>query len=363
MRVAILGGGNGGYTMAADLKLRGFDVSLYELPEFEENIRPVQEKGCIQLSGAAGEGPAEVRATTDIKAAIEDAEVIMVVVPSFGHERFADTCIPYIKSGQMIVINTGNFGSLVFARKFKEKGIDITRDVVLGETLILVYATRRMSSNQVFVFGVKQNLPFAALPSKRTPEALAVLNKMFPQFVPAVNVFETSINNPNVINHPTQMILNAARIEATGGQFDWREPTPPSLATLRDAVDEEKMAVARALGLKAMPYKTIHKTLYSKPSLLPEKFLGAATDSAKFLETPKIVKMRYLTEDVPYGLVPIASIADVLNVQTPTIDSLIQIASVVNQTNYWRDGRTAEKLGLAGLNVDEMNKLVAAGRI
>ena len=33
-RIAILGAGNGGITAAADLKNRGKEVSLYELPQF-----------------------------------------------------------------------------------------------------------------------------------------------------------------------------------------------------------------------------------------------------------------------------------------------------------------------------------------
>jgi len=37
-RVAVLGAGNGGITAAADLTLRGFEVALYELPQFSGTL-------------------------------------------------------------------------------------------------------------------------------------------------------------------------------------------------------------------------------------------------------------------------------------------------------------------------------------
>ena len=43
-KVAILGAGNGGMTAAADLKEQGFEISLYELPQFGNNLKVMQEK-------------------------------------------------------------------------------------------------------------------------------------------------------------------------------------------------------------------------------------------------------------------------------------------------------------------------------
>ena len=48
-KIAILGAGNGGMTAAADLKEQGFEISLYELPQFEKNLAVMQEKGGILL--------------------------------------------------------------------------------------------------------------------------------------------------------------------------------------------------------------------------------------------------------------------------------------------------------------------------
>ncbi|MBC8249839.1 MAG: hypothetical protein H8E90_09190 [Anaerolineales bacterium] len=50
-RIAVLGAGNAGHAMAADLALAGLQVNLYELPEFERNLGPIQERGGIEITG------------------------------------------------------------------------------------------------------------------------------------------------------------------------------------------------------------------------------------------------------------------------------------------------------------------------
>ncbi len=43
-RAAILGCGSGGMTMAVDLGMKGFKVNLFDFPEYDKNLRVVEEK-------------------------------------------------------------------------------------------------------------------------------------------------------------------------------------------------------------------------------------------------------------------------------------------------------------------------------
>ncbi len=47
-KIAVLGAGNGGQAAAADLTLRGFKISLFEMPQFEQNLKPILERGGIE---------------------------------------------------------------------------------------------------------------------------------------------------------------------------------------------------------------------------------------------------------------------------------------------------------------------------
>lgn len=73
------------------------------------------------------------------------------------------------------------------------------------------------------------------------------------------------------------------------------------------------------------------------------------------------MKSRYITEDVPYGLVPIAKLARKFNVATPIIDSVIELASVINHTDYMEKGVSLEELRIADLNREELAKVLQEG--
>ena len=115
---AILGGGNGGFCTAADLTFRGFETRLFEFPEFAHTLDPVIRKGGIELRGVAGEGfarPAMV--TTNIGAALDGIEIVLVIVPSAGHKLAAHACAPYLKDNQIVMLVPGNIGGVLEFRQ------------------------------------------------------------------------------------------------------------------------------------------------------------------------------------------------------------------------------------------------------
>lgn len=76
---------------------------------------------------------------------------------------------------------------------------------------------------------------------------------------------------------------------------------------------------------------------------------------------PGTINHRYIFEDVPMSLVPIASLARVCNIETPTIDMVINMANIVYQKDFWAEGRTVKTLGLEGLSSKEILELVNKG--
>ncbi|GAH76922.1 unnamed protein product, partial [marine sediment metagenome] len=66
---------------------------------------------------------------------------------------------------------------------------------IIGEAQTLIYACRKISFTKVVIYGVKKSLSVASFPAKNIERLTKVLNKAYPQFVPAVNVLETSLNN------------------------------------------------------------------------------------------------------------------------------------------------------------------------
>ena len=76
---------------------------------------------------------------------------------------------------------------------------------------------------------------------------------------------------------------------------------------------------------------------------------------------PTNLNVRYLSEDIPASLVPIASIGEMFKVPTPTLKALIHLGSIINGCDYWNEGRTVEQLGIAGMTLKEL-RLLAIGQ-
>lgn len=364
MKVAVLGAGNGAHAMAADLSLAGHEVRMCELPQFEQNIVPVKVLGGIHLTGktAVADRPGFAKvalATTDAKEAIRGAKVIMLAVPAYGQKPFLELIADGLEDGQVIVFNPGDFGAL-FCKKYLAS-LGITTDVIIAEAECLLYATRLTGPARVDVKAVKSRLGFSALPATRTKEALAAVNQLFPQFFAMDNVFFTSMNNPNFVIHPSSVLLNVSRIELMGPYKSAHYDVTPSMARIMHGVDNEKMAIAKALGLETVSVIDVLKRFYGVEGENIYEVLHNVP-AYKVQHTPGDVKRdRYISEDVPYGLITLASLARQLGVECPTITTLISLATLINEEDYWSYGRKLDDLGLEGKSAEQMIEYVLKG--
>ena len=359
-RVAVLGAGHGGQAMAGHLGLMGCEVTLYN--RSQDRIGPIEIAGGIELTGQV-EGVGKLAlVTTDIELAIKDAELIMVVVPANGHAPLAEAVAPYLADGQIVVLHPGRTGgALEFFNTIRSNGC--VADVIISEASTLIYACRMLNPAKVHIFGIKNIIPVAAIPSYRTPEVITKLNSVYPQFVPGDNVLKTSLDNIGAIFHPALTILNAGRIESTHGEFEfYMDGATPAVARVLETLDKERVAVAAALGIRAMSAREWLYVAYDAPGRTLFEAMQANV-GYKGITAPPTTLMRYITEDIPMSLVPIASIGDHLGVPTPMIDSMIHLASVIHETDYWTEGRTVETMGLSTLSVKQIRQLVLEGKL
>ena len=110
-RVCIMGAGNGGFAAAADLTLRGFEVTLYEDPKFADSIREIRDDKTIHLEGVGPVGTAVLRkVTTDLADAVSDVDIIMPMSPAFAQEAVANSLVPHIREGMIIYLVPGSCG-------------------------------------------------------------------------------------------------------------------------------------------------------------------------------------------------------------------------------------------------------------
>ncbi len=360
-RYTVIGAGHGGKAMAAHLGLMGFPTTLYNRSHL--NIAAVEELGGINLesntAGLQGFGKLSC-VTSNIAEAIQDAEMIMVVVPSTAHADIAKLSAPFLQNGQTVILHPGRTcGAIEFAKVLRDEGCQA--DVTIAEAETFIFASRADGPAQARIFRIKESVPLAALPATRTPMVLEKIHPAYPQYINGGNVLQTGLNNMGAIFHPALTILNTGWIEATHGDYQFYiDGVTPSVATMLEALDRERVTVASSLGIRAhtalewlqMAYATTGENLYEAIQNQPG-YYG--------IKAPPTLKHRYLFEDIPMSLVPIASFGEYYGVSVRAIDAIIRLGCIIHKTDYWRKGRTIEKLGIKGFSVDELLVYVNEG--
>ena len=372
--VAVLGGGNGGHAVAANLSLAGFKVNFFELPQFAESFEKVLRTKEIQIQGISVDGVAKLNhATTDIRQAIKDAEVIFVITPAFGHKAMAEVCVPFIQDGQIIVLMPGSGGSLEFVNMIKQK--KVKREIAVAETCTLPYGARLKGPGHVSVLINAVILPTGVFPSKKTGEVIPKLKQFYPTIIPAKDVLEAAINNPNPIVHPVAALLSATRIEHSKGEFYlYAEGMTPAVARTYESLNEERLSICKVMGYRLHHWDNLEFKGYNLGESEEEcryRILNTSMDAAFGkdgiyagikMKGPERLKDRYVTEDVPYGMVLLSTLGDLLGVPTPTHDAVIRLASVINRTDYWKTGRGVKQLGLSKFDKKRLKRFLLEGK-
>jgi len=360
-RVAVVGAGNGGITAAADLKNRGKEVSLYELPQFKKNIDDLRQAGSITVIEESGQFTATPDLlTTDIREAIEGAQVILVTIPSFATEEFARKLAPAVTEDQLIIFHCA---ASMCARRFLiiAGEIGVQTEFKIGELNTLAYGTRAFPEKGLVELGLRvKQLFFAAIPASRTAFLLEDARQIYESIEPAENVWNVLLSNGNPEAH-CACILNAGRIEYSKGEFwYYKEGVTPHTINIMRAVDQERIALGRALGFEleeGRKARVKRGYLRDDPDAPYEQLFNTSPVFSK-IKGPLSVDSRYLVEDISNGLTMFSSLGKVLGVPTPVSDAIVTLGSTLLQNNFYETGLTLEKLGLGNLIAEELNDSV-----
>ena len=354
---AVIGGGNGGQSLAGHLALMGFAVRLYDI--FPQTIEAIRSVGGIQVDGAvSGLGKIDL-ASTDIAQAVDGADIVMVVAPAVAHRDIAANCAPHLADGQIIFIHPGATGG---ALEFNQGLLDqkCNKSVTLAEAESLLYACRSQKPGHTTVFGIKNELMVAALPATTTRGVVKLLNKAFPQLYAGSNVLETSLSNANAMMHPAPTLLNTSLIESGSDWLYYWDGISPSIGAFVEALDKERLAVASAFGLKIPGILQWYKVHYGAEG---ETLTDAVKQNRAYAEVKgqKTLHTRYLLEDIPTGLVPMVFLGKMAGVEVARMETVIKLGEFLTGQDLTSTGRTLENLGLAGMTFEEIREYIETG--
>ena len=347
---AIIGGGNGGQTIAAHLGILGERVRLYDV--VQATVDAINAKGGIQAHHAVeGFGKVEF-ATTDMAKVMEGADNVMIVLPSLYHRSITEKMIPYLKDGMVVLLHPeSSAGAIAFRKAMQD--FNCKADIVVGAASTLLYSTRINEPGDVYVFGLKSEVPMAALPASDNEKLAAAIRPALPSFKLVVNTLYTSLGNLNAMMHPAPMLLNTSRIEADPFVpfAYYHEGITPSIGKYVEAMDAERIQVAKELGFELRGVCDDYVAMYECGETgTPLYQLVKNNKGYDGIMCSNTLSTRYVLEDIPYSLEPIRAIAKAAGVATPCIDAIITLGRTI-LGEQMHEGRTAAALG-----IDKMDK-------
>ena len=348
--VAIVGTGIGGTQLAGYLGLNRHRVRVHDVRP--EAISAIRQRGGVEVSGiASGFAPVE-RATTDLGEAVDGATLIAVTTLNNDHEDVAAALAPLLQSGQMVCLMPGYVGgALQFRHALDARGCGAK--VMLGEIDNFPFTGAILAPAAVRLASLKRRVQVSALPAADSVAAAALVRQALPPSVPAANVLQTGLATMNPVLHVAGMLGNQGRLDA-GERFQfYGAGITPSVARVIDAVDAERMALARAFKVSV---PTIREWLaqtyglegYDLYALIQRLHAEIFEDSP----APGALGTRYVTEDVPYGLVPMVELGRLARVPMPVCEALTIVASAALGRDFHHEGRTLARMGLEGLSLE-----------
>lgn len=390
MPIAVLGGGAVGKSCAADMKLAGKEVRLYDMMPFAENTLANLEKTGILLDGVqrnlycferSGRAYLDM-VSSNMEEVIKGAGLIVIAAPAMAHEPFFRELIPHLEDGQVIHIFTDNYGTLLLRKMMREMGC--TKQIIAGGWSSAPYGTRIESVGK-FTFphvGVKYRaitLRGASLPMSDM-DAFMESSKYLP-CIDAVTfgngpeagntVLDTGFANINPVIHVPATILGVSTMENWGvifGGYDKNSYSMychglcPSICEVQYQFFEEEKALAKKIGVGTPQYA--YESFFSRRSVLTQEYMGLDKDgrdnvifpldqpSDEGNTGPNSIHHRYLTEDVPVGCKIYHDLGVQYGVATPVIDSMIVLAGSMHKKNFFE----TSKYNLAYLGIDNMPK-------
>lgn len=350
--IAVIGAGNGGFAFAACMAKCGAEVRLCE--KDPSVIDAVVQHGGIDLIGYGETCFVKLdMITNSIAKAVTGSDLVMIVTPANSHRAVAEEILPYLQKDMMIVLNPGRTGGVLEFEKILADH-HVAFNVLIAEAQTLLFACRKTDNKKITIKGIKNKVPIASTSLGNAIKIASVLNRFFPQFVPEKNILVTSLTNIGAIFHPVPAILNTARIETSQDSFEYYvEGISPTIAAFLEKIDAERVAVAAAYGIQV---PTAFDWLKSAYNIEANSLYDALQKNPAYkgIKGPTDIHVRYITEDVPTGLVPISAFGKIAGVHTPLIDAVIQMASGLLDIPFSAIGRNASRMGIENLNREEV---------
>jgi opine dehydrogenase len=299
----------------------------------------------------------EVDVARDAAELCAQAGVLLVAVPVNGHKRVMDALLPALRDGHVVIVSSmGSLSSLYLFERAQALG----RQITVASFGTTVLTARRESATQVRVMTRRQAVGVSALPQARVHAMVALCTTLFGAgFEAQAHTLASALGNTNPVAHVPLALFNWTRIERAEPWPQYHYMTPRVAAVIRQ-LDAERQALARAFGIEVRTMEAHFAQSFGATSE------GLANIAAELHAKrggppgPTSPDTRYLTEDIPFGLVFCNALGQMAGVPMPATQVMIDAAALVAGQDFRRQNDLIEPLSLAHETVEGLCRRVGA---
>lgn len=343
MKVSVIGTGNVGVAISADLSLSGHDVTLIKTSDLESESfnRILRNENRVLLKENNSYSSIRINNVVTSLSNVVNSDVLIVTLPSTYHESIIRKLSEFLREDQIVVCICSYLSSFYFRKYCKHLPIiaETTGPYLEGRVEL-----DDIENEVVFRVGCRlTKSPLSVYQSDRATECMDKIKKLYKGFSLDYSTIETALLNPNMVLHTVGAVMSIPRIEYSHGNFCmYREAYSrqnPATVQIMLSLDEEKKRILEALGFPPTD-------IFVAGGFLGDPFESfyRYSESSDRAISPTSIRSRYIMEDVSQGLVLLESIGKHICVETPVASSLITIAGSALGVDFRETGRTLERL-------------------
>lgn len=335
MKIGILGAGHAGITLIAMIINESLAApKLYSHPRHSSKIHQVLAERKVNLRDYRKPKNLAVcvkrgMITDNISDVVEHSDVIFNTLPINAHDEVFDEVLAATRVYQkpLTYFNLGG-GFSIFSHQRLLTAVD---RITLGTAHTLPFASR-VDGTSASLVNVRKNTPIAF--SGGGADCAALLAAMFQSDFPVdASLLHASIDRSSYVMHPLVTMLNVTKIDDGGGFNFYRDGFTESVKRLLLAAAYERAELANRLGYQDFP----------TPTARLDNFFRSYSKDFSEIRGPSSIDHRFITEDIPYGLVPICGLGRSLGLSMPICRSIVNMASVILGQDMWNSRYNLEQ--------------------
>ena len=355
MRVSILGAGGVAYGTAAFLAQAGHDPMLWS-PSGKRTAALAAGEPLVATK--AIEGSFKVRVAASCAEAVDQADVVLLALPGYGHKAVLEAAAPHLRDGQAVIISSHmSFSALYLSKLLAARGVRLPI-IAWGTTLT---TGTQPSPTQVNVNTVRQKIDIATVPASAIDQGHALCTTLFgDRFVRRDGLMAIALSNLNPQNHLGIALLNLTRMER-GETWGQGENVTPAVGRVIEALDLERLAIANAFGVSVRTVQQHFSLSFHVPEGSVHEMNQQMHAQGSGGVGPKTANSRYVLEDVPFGLLPTVLLGRLAGVPATLHASGIAILSAAYGRDFAQENDVLRALDIESLTLAQLQQYARDG--